>query len=329
MTTAVLMGLGACVPPRVVTNAELAQGGLDTTAQWIRTRTGIEQRHVADRGTATSDLAVEAGARALKSAGAGEVDAVVVATSTPDRVCPSTAPEVAARLGLGNVAAFDVNGVCAGFVYGLVTASGLIATGTADRVLLIGSEVFTRIVDPKDRATAVLFGDGAGAVVLRAGNPDELGAVGPFDLGSDGDLADILSVPAGGSRRPASAETVAERAHYLRMDGKEVYRHAVLRMVASSRRVLERAGLTVDDVDRLVGHQANARILDAVGSRLGVPPERRVLNVARYGNTSAASIPLALTDAGAQPGERLLLTAFGAGVSWGSTLLTWPDLRSA
>jgi 3-oxoacyl-[acyl-carrier-protein] synthase-3 len=329
MTAAVLMGLGACVPPRVVTNAELAQGGLDTTAQWIRTRTGIEQRHVADRGTATSDLAVEAGARALKSAGAGEVDAVVVATSTPDRVCPSTAPEVASRLGLGNVAAFDVNGVCAGFVYGLVTASGLIATGTADRVLLIGSEVFTRIVDPKDRATAVLFGDGAGAVVLRAGNPDELGAVGPFDLGSDGDLADILSVPAGGSRRPASAETVAERAHYLRMDGKEVYRHAVLRMVASSRRVLERAGLTVDDVDRLVGHQANARILDAVGSRLGVPPERRVLNVARYGNTSAASIPLALTDAGAQPGERLLLTAFGAGVSWGSTLLTWPDLRSA
>jgi 3-oxoacyl-[acyl-carrier-protein] synthase-3 len=326
---AILAGLGACVPPRVVTNADLAAAGLDTTDQWIRARTGIAQRHVADPGTATSDLAVEAGARALKSSGMAEVDTVLVATSTPDRVCPSTAPEVASRLGLTDVAAFDVNGVCAGFVYALATASGLIATGTAERVLVIGAEVFTRIIDPTDRATAVLFGDGAGAVVVRAGEPDELGAVGPFDLGSDGELADILSVPAGGSRRPADADSVAERAHYLHMEGKEVYRHAVRRMVTSSKRVLERAGLGVDDVDRFVGHQANARILDAVASRLGVPEERRVLNVARYGNTSAASIPLALTDAGAQPGERLLLTAFGAGLSWGSALLTWPDLRAA
>jgi 3-oxoacyl-[acyl-carrier-protein] synthase-3 len=309
-----------------VTNAELVDAGLATSDEWVRARTGIVQRHVADLGTATSDLAVEAGARALKSAGIAEVDTVLVATATPDRVCPSTAPEVASRLGMDNVAAFDINGVCAGFVYSLATAAGLIAIGSAEQVLVIGADVFTRVIDPCDRATAVLFGDGAGAVVLRAGDPDELGAVGPFDLGSDGELADILSIPAGGSRRPADADSVAERAHFLRMEGKEVYRHAVRRMVASSQRVLERAGLEVDDVDRFVGHQANARILDAVATRLGVPAERRVLNVARYGNTSAASIPLALTDAGAQPGERLLLTAFGAGLSWGSTLLTWPDL---
>jgi 3-oxoacyl-[acyl-carrier-protein] synthase III len=205
MTRAVVEGLGTCVPPRVVTNEELA-ARLDTSDEWVRTRTGIAQRHVADPGTATADLAVEAGARALKSAGGGDVDAVIVATTTPDRVCPSTAPEVAARLGLPQVAAFDVAGACAGFVYGLATGSGLLAVGAASRVLLIGAETMTRMIDPDDRTTAVLFGDGAGAVVLRpASADDEPGSVGPFDLGSDGDLAELLVVPAGGSRRPADA----------------------------------------------------------------------------------------------------------------------------
>ncbi|HVM00914.1 MAG TPA: beta-ketoacyl-ACP synthase III [Egibacteraceae bacterium] len=329
MTRAVVEGLGTCVPPRVVTNEELA-ARLDTSDEWVRTRTGIAQRHVADPGTATADLAVEAGARALKSAGGGDVDAVIVATTTPDRVCPSTAPEVAARLGLPQVAAFDVAGACAGFVYGLATGSGLLAVGAASRVLLIGAETMTRMIDPDDRTTAVLFGDGAGAVVLRpASADDEPGSVGPFDLGSDGDLAELLVVPAGGSRRPADAASYAAGDHYLRMDGREVYRQAVRRMVDSSRAVLDRAGLAVTDVDRLVGHQANARILDAVADRLGVPAERRVVNVARYGNTSAASIPLALADLDLEPGQRVLLTAFGAGLTWGSTILTWPDLSAA
>lgn len=329
MSGAVIEGLGTCVPPRAVTNHELAQY-LDTSDEWVRTRTGVEQRYVADSDTATSDLAVEAGARALKSAGGGDVDAVVVATTTPDRTCPSTAPEVASRLGMSKIAAFDVNSACTGFIYGLATSVGLLAAGAAERVLLVGAETMSRIVDPTDRTTAVLFGDGAGAVVLRRASGDnEPGTVGPFDLGSDGDLAELLTVPAGGSRRPADADSVSEGAHYLRMEGREVYRQAVNRMVESSRAVLDRAGLAVTDVDKMVGHQANARILEAVAERLGVPADRRVVNVARYGNTSAASIPLALADLDLEPGQRVLLTAFGAGLTWGSTVISWPQLSAA
>jgi 3-oxoacyl-[acyl-carrier-protein] synthase III len=325
--TAVLQGLGTAVPPRVVTNDDLSKV-LATSDEWIRTRTGIAQRHVADPEGSTSDLAVEAGANALKAAG-GEVDLVMVATTTPDHTCPSTAPEVAARLGLGTIGAFDVNAVCAGFVYGLATASSLIDSGVANRVLVIGAETMTRIVDPTDRGTAVLFGDGAGAVVVGRGEPGEHGALGPFDLGSDGEQLGLLCVPAGGSRRPLDAEGIAERANYLKMDGREVYRQAVSRMAESSRALLARADLDVDDIDWFVGHQANARILDAVANRLGVAPERRFSNVARYGNTSAASIPLALGDAHIEPGQRVLLTSFGAGMTWGSALLTWPNLARA
>jgi 3-oxoacyl-[acyl-carrier-protein] synthase-3 len=309
----------------VVTNDELAER-MDTTDEWIRSRTGIAQRHVAAPEVATADLAVEAGALALKSAGGVGVDAVVVATTTPDRLCPSTAPEVAARLGLPDVAAFDIGAVCSGFVYGLATAKGLIAGGVAERVLLIGAEAINRFIDPDDRTTAVIFGDGAGAVVLRAGEQDEPGAIGPVDLGSDGANADLLAVDAGGSRLPASTPDLPFSAHHLHMDGREIYRHAVARMVASSRAVLAAADWTVDDVDRLVAHQANVRILDAVGDRLGIAPERRHVNIHRYGNTSAASIPLALTDAPLAPDDRVLLTAFGGGFTWGSAVLTWPDV---
>lgn len=323
--TAVLTGLGAHVPPRVVTNDEIA-AGLDTSDEWIRTRTGIAQRHVATADVSTGDLAVEAGARALKSAGAADVGAVVVATTTPDHSCPATAPQVAARLGLGPIPAFDIGAVCAGFVYGLASASGLIAAGVADRVLVIGAEVMTRMVDPSERSTAVLFGDGAGAVVLERGAADAPGAVGPFDLGSDGDGLDMLVIPSSGSRRPVDPTALADGSNYLFMDGKEVYRQAVRRMSESSRAVLDRAGHTVDDVDWFVGHQANARILGAVADRLEMPEDRRFSNVARYGNTSAASIPLALADAPLAPGDLVLLTAFGAGLSWGSTLLRWPDI---
>ena len=326
--TAVLAGLGTSVPGTVQTNAQLA-AGLDTTDEWIRSRTGIAQRHVAEEGTATSDLAVEAGARALKASGSAAADAVILATMTPDRPCPATAPAVAARLGLESGLAFDLNAACSGFVYGLATATGLLTAGIVGRVLLIGADVMTRTVDPRDRNTAVLFGDGAGAVVLTRGEVSDHGAIGPFDLGGDGDLADLLYIPAGGSRRPADAASVDERAHYLRMDGKEVYRQAVAGMAASCRRVLDDAGLTTADVDHLVAHQANARILTAVADRLGIDEARRVCNVDRYGNTTGASIPLALADLAAtspRPGARVLITAFGAGLSWGSALLRWPDL---
>jgi 3-oxoacyl-[acyl-carrier-protein] synthase-3 len=323
--SAVLAGLGTAVPPRVVTNDELATR-MDTSDEWIRSRTGIAQRHVADATVSTADLATEAGAAALKSAGVDAVDLVVVATTTPDRLCPSTAPEVAARLDLAGIAAMDVGAVCSGFVYGLATGAGMLAAGVADSVLVIGAEVMHRFMDPADRGTSVIFGDGAGAAVLRAGDADEPGAFGPFDLGSDGAHADLLAVDAGGSRLPGSTLDLPAAAHYLHMDGREVYRHAVTRMVASSSAVLAAAGWTVADVDRLVAHQANIRILTAVGERLGIPEERRHVNIARYGNTSAASIPLALADAGLAPGDRVLLTAFGGGFTWGSTVLTWPDV---
>lgn len=322
---AVLTGLGVNVPPHVLTNDDLAER-MDTSDEWIRARTGIRERRVADDDTATADLAVEAGLRALKSAGGTGVDAVIVATTTPDRICPSTAPEVASRLDQTGVMAFDIGAVCSGFVYGLAAGAGLIAAGTADRVLVIGAEVMFRFMAPADRSTAVIFGDGAGAVVLRAGRSDELGAFGPFDLGADGGGSDLIRVDAGGSRLPASRDGIPADAHFLHMDGREVYRHAVARMVASSRTVLERVGWTVDDVDRLVAHQANSRIIDAVGDRLGLPAAKRFLNVDRYGNTSAASIPLALADAGLSPGDRVLLSAFGGGLTWGSTVLTWPDI---
>ena len=334
--TPLLTGLGTAipgqdVPGRVVTNEDIAQR-LDTSDDWIRTRTGIASRYFVDDSVDTSDLAVVAGEQALKSAGGADIDAVIVATSTPDRLMPATATEVASRLGLGNVAAYDVNAACAGFVYALATAAGWASAGIAQQVLVVGSEVYSRIVDPDDRSTAVLFGDGAGAVVVSAvdgAQPDSPGAVGPFDLGSDGDRADRLCIPAGGVRQRIDEQVIAERSQYLRMDGKEVYREAVRRMSQSSARVLERAGLDVDDVDVFVGHQANIRILQAVADRLQILEDRRFSNVAKFGNTSAASIPLALSEANVKPGAVVLLTAFGAGFSWGSTIVRWPDLASA
>ncbi|MGH7644309.1 MAG: beta-ketoacyl-ACP synthase 3, partial [Gemmatimonadales bacterium] len=219
---------------------------------------------------------------------------------------------------------------CSGFVYALATAAGLISAGIAQRVLCIGAETYSRFLNPADRSTAVIFGDGAGAVVLRAGEPDELGALGPFDLGSDGERSELIVIPAGGSRTPVAGAT-ADR--YLSMDGREVYRHAIPRMAESSRKVLRLAGWEPDDVDLLVGHQANVRILDAVAKRLGVPPERVAIHLDRVGNTAGASIPLALADAAGQgalsPGHRVLLTSFGGGLTWGSTVLTWPDVTVA
>jgi len=311
----------------VVDNDELSRR-LDTSDEWIRTRTGIRERRIADPDVSTVDMAVHAGGNALRSADSDEIDALVLATATPDHLCPASAPQVAAALGMSGIAAFDVGAVCSGFVYGLATASGLIAAGTASRVLVIGADAFSRLCDPDDRATYPIFGDGAGAVVLRAGDEDEPGAIGPFDLHSAGDLAELLIVPAGGAKQRFSDEP---HDHYVTMQGTAVFRHAVARMAESARTVLGAAGLEVDAVDRFVGHQANIRILNGAAKQLGLPEDRVVANIASVGNTSAASIPLALADACAdgslRQGHRVLLTAFGAGLTWGSTLLTWPDVK--
>ncbi|MFJ8403583.1 beta-ketoacyl-ACP synthase III [Streptomyces microflavus] len=319
----VLCGIGAWLPPRVVTNEALSTY-LDTSDEWIRTRTGIRERHIVDRGMSTGDLAVEAARRALKSAGGEAADLVILATSTPDHPCPATAPDVAHRLGLVDVPAWDLAAVCSGFLYGLSAAAGLIANGAAGRVLLIGADAFSTLLAPNDRNTRAVFGDGAGAVVLRAGDPDEPGALGPVSLGSDGSLRELITIPDGGSRHPAGAD------RYFTMQGKSVFRHAVERMTESASEVRRMAGWAPDEVDCFVAHQANQRILQAVSERLRIPADRCAIHLDRAGNTAAASIPLALADASAsgqlQPGHRTLLAAFGGGATWGAATLVWPDV---
>ncbi|MEU5844942.1 beta-ketoacyl-ACP synthase III [Saccharopolyspora shandongensis] len=325
----VLCGLGGWVPQRIVTNEELSRR-LDTTEDWIITRTGIGERRAVDPGQATSDLAVAAGSRALRSAGGETPDTVIVATTTPDRPCPATAPLVAARLGMRGVAAFDVSAVCTGFVYGLATAAGMIAAGVSQRALVIGADVYSSIVDPDDRTNAIIFGDGAGAVVLRAGDPDELGALGNFVLGSDGTGEHLITIAAGGSRQRSSGQPPTRGERHFAMQGKEVFRQAVTHMSSSARASLAAAGWQPDEVDRVVAHQANLRILRSVADNLGIDRDRCVSHLVDVGNTGAASIPLALDHAAAngtlRPGQRVLLTAFGGGLTWGSCVLRWPDI---
>ena len=312
---AVLCGLGSWVPPRIVDNAEIATR-LETSDEWIRTRTGIRQRRIIDPGMSTSDLAVEAGQRALKSANVESVDFVILATTTPDRPCPATAPEVASRIGVGGAAAFDLNAVCTGFLYALATGASLVSSGVAERVLVIGADTFSTILDPECRTSAAIFGDGAGAVVLRAGEPYELGAIGPFDLGSDGEGADLIKVP--------------DKHSYFAMQGQKVFLRAITHMAKSAEAVLDKAGMRLQDVDKFVYHQANARILYGVADQLGQPRGKFVRNIDLVGNTAAASVPLALATASdggeLRVGQRVLLGAFGGGLTWGSTLLRWPDI---
>nr|WP_296391140.1 beta-ketoacyl-ACP synthase III [Williamsia sp.] len=327
--SSVIAGVGASVPSAMLTNNDLATW-LETDDQWIRSRTGVVERRISAPERATSDLAVEAGAQALESAGTADVDVVVLATTTPDRPCPATAPEVAAALGLGTVPAFDLAAVCSGFLYALSVAAGYIESGRAHTVLVIAADTFSTILDRDDRATMSVFGDGAGAVLLRAGFSNEPGAVGHVDLGSDGSLRDLITVPAGGSRQRGLGVAAAEDDMYFRMEGRTVFMHAVERMTSSAQSVLARGGLTVADIDRFVGHQANIRILRAVALQLGLDVDRVVVNLDQVGNTAAASIPLALRDGHARgeirAGERVLLSAFGGGATWGSTILIWPEL---
>ncbi|MFG2136444.1 beta-ketoacyl-ACP synthase III [Streptomyces sp. NPDC048650] len=326
--TAVIRGIGTCLPPRVLSNEDVkSRGVLDTTDEWIRARTGIARRRQAEDGISTGDLAVAAGHAAQTSARA-RADLVLVATTTPDRRCPATAPEVAHRLDLGTVPAFDLAAVCSGFVYGVTVATALVRAGVCARPLVIGAEKYSSIIDPLDRDTAVIFGDGAGAVLLGPGDRDEPGAVGAVDWGADGAGSDLIAVTAGGSRRPDTSRHLCREDRYFRMSGREVYGHAVRRMTDSSLAVLEQAGWPPESVGAFIGHQANQRILDSVADRVGIAPHHRHGNIRDVGNTAAASIPLALADtarrAVVRPGTRTLLTAFGGGLTWGSVALNWP-----
>lgn len=322
---AVLCGLGGYLPPDVVTNDMLATQ-LDTSDEWIRTRTGIRERRIAAPGVRTSDLAVEAAGRALASAGLTEVDAVVLATTTPDLSCPATAPQVADRLGLGGRPAFDVGAACSGFVYALAVSSSLVRSGLFGTVLMIGADTFSNTLNPADRTTRAVIGDGAGAVVLRAGEAGELGALLGFDLGSDGSGLDLMTVPAltGLQRGEGRAE------NYFQMKGRAVFTNAVIRMSESVNRLSNDVGWPTEQIDHLVPHQANARILTATAEQLGLPPDRAVIALGALGNTVAASIPLAMCHRFAEGrfdrGDRVMLTAFGAGLTWGSAALYWPEL---
>ena len=314
----VVRGVGAHLPDRVVENAWFA-GFLDTSDAWIRSRTGIERRRFAAEGELTSDLAAAAGRAALADAGmeAGAVDAVIVATTTPDATFPSTAVKVQAALGCGGFA-YDVMAACAGFVFAVANADAMIRAGLARRVLVIGAETYSRILDWEDRGTCVLFGDGAGAVLLEGADEDGRGIL-SADLHSDGAQAGILYVDGGVSSTGTAGK--------LRMHGREVFRHAVEKLAATATAALERAGLDHSNVDWVVPHQANVRIIEGTARRLGVPMEKVVVTVADHGNTSAASIPLALSVAAAdgrlRPGQVVVTEAIGGGLAWGSVVLRW------
>ncbi len=320
-----IAALGVSVPERVLTNDELSLT-IDTSDEWISSRTGIRERRVCRADQATSDLAVEAATDLLASNGhrAEDIDLVISTSLVPDMVFPATASVVAERIGAVNAGAFDVQSGCTGFVYGLATATAFVSAGIYDNVLVTGAEAVSKALDWQDRETCVLFGDGAGAVLVR---PSDNGSIFAFDLGNDGTGAPFLNMPAGGTAQPATHQTVDERQHFLRMNGREVYRFATRRVVESCRKTLDDAGVTPAEVDLFVPHQANLRIIEKVAAQLGFAEEQVFSNLERFGNTSCASIPLCLHDAMAQgrlkKGDRLLIVGFGAGLTWGSCLTRW------
>ena len=315
-------GVGHYLPERIVPNAEFEKT-LDTTDEWIVSRSGIERRHFAAEGQATSELAAHAAEAALADAGlqASDIDALIVSTSTPDLTFPSAATMVQARLGMETGFAFDVQAVCAGFVYALANANALITSGTVRRVMVIGAETFSRILDWEDRATCVLFGDGAGALILEAaegdGTPDDRGVL-SVDLHSDGRYRELLYVDGG-----VSTNSIGQ----LRMEGKEVFRHAVAKLAATAEAAMDKAGITAADVDWIVPHQANIRIIAGTAKKLGLPMEQVIVTVQDHGNTSAASIPLALSVGKAEGkikrGDMVVTEAIGGGLAWGAVVLRW------
>jgi 3-oxoacyl-[acyl-carrier-protein] synthase-3 len=324
-----ITGLGTHVPERVVTNDDLAQL-VDTSDEWILARTGIRERRFVRDDEALSDIALPAARAALEQAGvtSREIDLLIVATVTADMQFPSTAAILADRLDAGDAAAYDLAAGCTGFMYGLAQAFGMVESGLSKRALVVGGDVLSKLMNFADRSTCVLFGDGAGAVVVERVTKE--GFLG-FELGADGGGGMDLHLPAGGSRQPTTAETVANGAHYVRMNGREVFKFATRVLVSSAEAVLATCNLSTDDVDVYVPHQANVRIIDHAVAKLGIPKEKVIVNVDRYGNTSSASIPLALADAITSglvhDGDTVLMTGMGAGLTWGSAVMRWTEGR--
>jgi 3-oxoacyl-[acyl-carrier-protein] synthase III len=320
-----ITGLGTHVPERVVTNEDLSKL-VDTSDEWIITRTGIRERRFAGDDEALSDVALPAAWAALEQAGLTprDIDLLIVATVTADMQFPSTGAILADLLGADDAAAYDLAAGCTGFVYGIAQAYGMVESGLSRRSLVVGADVLSKLMNFADRSTCVLFGDGAGAVVVERAT--EEGFLG-FELGADGAGGKDLTLPAGGSRMPTTAKTVASGAHYVHMNGREVFKFATRVLVSSAHAVLEQCNLSIEDVDVYVPHQANVRIIDHAVAKLGIPKEKVIVNVDRYGNTSSASIPLALADAIAsgrlKQGDTLLMTGMGAGLTWGSAVMRW------
>lgn len=321
-----IIGMGSYVPETIMTNHDLEKI-VDTSDQWIVERTGIKERRIADKGVTTCDLAVKAAEQALKDAGIGpeELDLIIVATVTPDMVFPSAACLVQDRIGAVNAAAFDLSAGCSGFVYGLTVGSQFISSGLYKKVLVIGAETLSKIMDWTDRNSCILFGDGAGAAVIGEVE-DGYGILG-VELGADGSGGEHLKMPAGGSRMPATAETVAQRLHYIQMSGNEVFKFAVKAMGEAAIKALDRAEVDCTEIDFLIPHQANMRIIQSAAKRLKVPMEKVMVTVDKYGNTSAASIPMALADAAKdkkiKKGDTIVLVGFGAGLTWASCVIKW------
>jgi len=324
--TCSITGVGSYLPERILTNADLERM-VDTTDEWITTRTGIRERRLAAPDEATSDLAAKAAARAMEAAGvsAAEIDLIIVATITPDMMFPSVACLVQHKIGARRAAAFDIEAACSGFIYALEIGQQFIMSHTYDTVLVIGAEKLSSIIDWTDRNTCVLFGDGAGAVVLQ-NRPRSHGLL-TACMGADGAKADLLCMPGGGSRTPATQDSVLARLHYLRMDGRETYKNAVMAMCMAAQEALARCELSIEQINCIIPHQANRRIIQAVGDRLGADPSRVYVNVDRYGNTSAASVVIALDEAVREGriarGDLLLMLVFGAGLTWGAAVIEW------
>ncbi|MBU6401359.1 MAG: ketoacyl-ACP synthase III [Verrucomicrobia bacterium] len=324
--TCSITAVGSYVPTRVLTNADLEKM-VDTTDEWITSRTGIKERRIAARDEYTSDIAAQAATRALHHAGltANQLDLIILATITPDMLFPSTACLVQRKIGAHRAAAFDIEAACSGFIFGLEIGQQFIMSRTYNTILVIGAEKLSTIIDWSDRSTCVLFGDGAGAAILQ-NRPNSHGLL-TVCMGSDGNKADLLSMPGGGSRCPATEKSVADRLHYLRMDGKETFKSAIGAMLTAAQEALRRCDIDIGRIKCVIPHQANQRIIDAVGERLGVRPDQVFVNVDRYGNTSAASVAIALDEAvrsgRVQRGDLILLVVFGAGLTWGAAVIEW------
>ena len=325
--TVSIIGTGSYVPEKVVTNDDLSRM-VDTTDEWITTRTGIKERRIAAKDECTSDMAAQAALRAIEQAGikAEEIDLILVATATPDMMFPATACFVQRKIGASNAACLDVGAACAGFLFAMEIAQQFITSHTYDTVLVIGAEKLTSITNWTDRNTCVLFGDGAGAAILRHRGGGTHGVISTY-IGSDGQFTDILYMPGGGCRTPITRDNVDQHLHTIHMSGRDVYKQAVIAMLEASKKVLEQAGLTIEDIACVIPHQANMRIIEGIADRLKIPIEKFYVNLDRYGNTSAAAVAIALDEANRsgriKPGDYVLMVVFGGGLTWASTVIEW------